>query len=167
MPPSLNAYGVTCQLPQGWEGRATLLTPLGPATAAPNRRAQPTTEITEPFFHLANFPLPPNRGAFGSGAVEQMQPIHMLVVLLEYAANSVGTALFAPQGLPRILQPGQFQPRALQRILPGQAGFQSFFTEAGRAFSLYVVLGSYQMGANLVPQVNQVLAGITISPGVP
>lgn len=161
---SFNAYGVSSRLPPGWEARATLLTPVSPSTAAP-QRVRPGPEVTKPFFHLANFPLPPNRGAFGSGAVEQMLATHVLVVLFEYASDSVGTALFASQGLPQSLQPSQFNPKALQRILPGQAGYQAFFTEAGRAFSLYVVLGSYQGATSLVPQANNVLSGISISPG--
>lgn len=164
-PSALDAYGVRARLPAGWEARANLLTPTAPRVAGPNMRTPSAGEVTKPFFHLANFALPPQRGAFGTGAVERMRSNNMLVVLFEYASSSLGTALFAPQGLPRSLRPSQFHPKALQRILPGQAGFQAFFTEAGRAFSLYVVLGSYQGATTLVPQINQVLGGISISAG--
>lgn len=117
-----------------------------------------------PFLHLANFPLPPQRGAFGTGAVELMSGPDTLIVLLEYSADSLGTALFAPSRMPRVLHPGAFNPQALQRILPGQGGYQAFFTESGRAFSLYVVLGGLAQAVANLPAVNEVLAGLRIDP---
>ena len=51
-----------------------------------------------------------------------------------------------------------FNPNVLQRAIRGQAGVQRFFQEAGRAFCLYVVLGSLANRDRLVPAVNRVLA---------
>ncbi len=159
---SFSAYGVSTSLPPGWEGRASLPISVRPYVAVPNSPSSPP-EAVRPFFHFGNFPLPPVRGSYGSGAVERMQATDMLVVLVEFSSESLGTALFSPIGLPRQLDPTQFARNALQRILPGQAGFQAFFTEAQRPFSLYVVVGSDGASRNLVPQVNTVLRSISIS----
>lgn len=179
---TISGYGITAALPPAWEGRITKLAPVAPAAAAsqaaqadraqiaaalpapPVSGAVATAETTMPFLHLANFPLPPRRGAFGTGAVELMSGPDTLIVLFEYSADSLGAALFAPSRLPRVLHPGAFNPHALQRILPGQGGYQAFFTESGRAFSLYVVLGSLAQAVSTVPGVNQVLAGLQIDP---
>ncbi|MDQ6784843.1 MAG: hypothetical protein M3063_15695 [Actinomycetota bacterium] len=185
---TISGYGITATLPAAWEGRITKLAPVAPAAAAgraidagrvqaaavatgtaPGTSAPaaslataPQAEVTLPFLHLANFPLPPSRGAFGTGAVELMKGTDSLIVLLEYSVDSLGTALFAPAGAPRVLYPREFHPRALQRILAGQAGYQAFFTESGRPFSLYVVLGSLAQAVTSVPGVNRVLAGLRI-----
>jgi hypothetical protein len=108
--------------------------------------------------------LPSTIGDFGSGAVEQLGVRDVLVVLFEYNAASAGTKLFSRRGLPRALEAGAFNPNVLQRRLRGQAGTQVFFIEAGRPFSLYVVLGSYANRTELVPMVNQVLETIRVNP---
>jgi len=46
--------------------------------------------------------------------------------------------------------------------LSGQSGTQWFFTEAGRPFTLYAVLGSHARRSVLVPRVNQLLAGLSV-----
>ena len=55
-----------------------------------------------------------------------------------------------------------FSANALQRAIPGQAGCQRFFTESGRAFCLFVVLGAQRNATRLVPLGNQVLTATTI-----
>ena len=52
--------------------------------------------------------------------------------------------MFARRGMPTDLTPGMFRRSALQRTVPGQAGCQVFFTENGRAFCAYVVLGRHE-----------------------
>jgi hypothetical protein len=101
---------------------------------------------------------------FGSDAVERLGPADALVVLFEYEPASSGTALFALQGVPRPLDPDAFSTNVLQRPLANQAGVQLFFSEQGRAFCLYVVLGSYQRRHEVVPGVNRVLETIRIAP---
>ena len=46
----------------------------------------------------------------------------------------------------------------------GQSGRQIFFNANGRAFCLYVVLGSHRQRNVLVPLVNEVLATLEIEP---
>lgn len=111
--------------------------------------------------HLANFPLPEQRGDFGSGAVDIMGSGHVFVCLFEHGAASARQPLFASTGIPR-LAPAMFRADGLQRAIRGQAGAQRWFNEAGRAFCLYVVLGAQRESARLVPLANRVLAATRI-----
>jgi hypothetical protein len=123
--------------------------------------------VTYPVAHFATFPLPDDIGDFGSGAVTLMGPSDVFATLFEYGPESVGTRLFAREGRPGALSPADFRNTVLRRGLPGQAGTQWFFTEAGRPFSFYAVLGSQAMGPALVPLVNELLSSLTLSPATP
>ncbi len=112
--------------------------------------------------HVATFPLPTDIGDFGGGATPTMAFNDILVVLLEYGRESVGTALFARQGRPT-LTIADFDENQLQHNLAGQSGSQTFFVENGRAWCLYVVLGSHLNRARAVPVVNDVVSSVTIS----
>ncbi len=112
--------------------------------------------------HVANFPLPPDVADYGGGAVEIMTNRDLLVVLCEFGPSSVGQALFAAPGMPH-LTPDDFGTQSMQRVIEGQGGAQKFFTEAGRPFCLYVVLGSYARRSRTVPLVNDVIDAITIA----
>jgi hypothetical protein len=166
----LSGYGLRARLPRAWEGRLYLrLQPTarftGPAARAstdPNPGGHGWLgEATHPVLHLADFPLPATRGDFGSGALELMPARRSFVALLEFGPHEVGTALFAPTGMPRP-QLREFSPDGLQRRIRGQLGYQRFFSQAGRAFCLYVVLGAAGT-TTTVGQVNAVLDGIEVS----
>ena len=155
----LDGYGISTTLPTGWEGRIMRrATPIdAPTAAAPLPEGSPD-EHMHPVVHLANFALPPDRGDYGSGAVDIMGGNHALIVLFEFGRESVGTELFRSVGMPRTLRASRFKPEALQRRLPGQLGYQRFFTEADRAFSLFVVLGGARQADRLCTMCNDVLA---------
>ncbi len=146
----LERLGLVVEVPSGWSARVS-------------RRPASAGATTNAVLHLATFPLPDQRGDFGSGAVERMGPDDVLVVVFEYDPQASGTALFTRRGRPRPT-PADFSTRQLQRALPGQSGVQYFYTEAGRAFCLYVVLGSHSRRAWLVPKVAGLLGGLAISP---
>jgi hypothetical protein len=114
--------------------------------------------------HAANFPLVGTRGTLGGEAVARLGSQHVFVALVEAGQESAGRPLYAASGLPRKLEPQAFSPDAMERPVPGQAGLQRFFTDQGRPFTLYVVLGSYTERESLVPLVNTFLAGVTIEP---
>ena len=147
----LEAHGIGVELPDGFEGRIFV---------------RPTTgdEVTYPVAHFATFPLPSDVGDFGSGAVTEMGPSDIFAALFEYGPSSVGTRLFARQGMPRSLNSSNFKPTILRRGIGGQSGTQWFFTETGRAFTLYVVLGSHAMRGSLVPRVNELLRSVIVEP---
>jgi len=172
----LAGYGLAVGLPAGWEGRIYRRAASVPAAPAVGTGAVQLTsgsatgsvdrwhdERTHPVLHLANFALPGSRGDFGTGAVERMSPDHVFIALLQFGTDCLGTALYAPQGFPRVAA-RDFNPNGLQRKVAGQAGFQHFFTAAGRPLCLYVVLGAHRQAGALCPQINDVLAGIEVSP---
>lgn len=149
----LTGSGVSVDLPTSWEGSID----GGGFPLLADGARQPTV------LHAGSFPLPAGRGSFGSGATDLMNTDDIFIVLFEYGPDSVGTPLFQSQGMPRTLSPNEFDRDALQHALTGQSGLQRFFTERGRAFCLYVVIGSHIDRTDLVPQVNQVLATIQIT----
>ena len=162
--PELTGHGLSVDLPSGGDGRIFRRPQQGEASTAATGSTAPSGATTHSVVHLASVALPSTIGDFGSGAVEQLGVRDVLVVLFEYNAASAGTKLFSRRGLPRALEAGAFSPNVLQRRLRGQAGTQVFFIEAGRPFSLYVVLGSYANRTELVPMVNQVLETIRVNP---
>jgi hypothetical protein len=149
----ISRSGIAVDLPSGWEGA---IDGGGFPQLADGARS-PTV------LHAGSFPLPTERGSFGSGATELMNSDDIFIALFEYGPDSVGTPLFAAQGMPRSLGPADFDRDALQHALPGQSGVQRFFTEAGRAFCVYVVIGSHIDRSELAERVNHVLGTIEIT----
>jgi len=161
----LSSGGVSVGLPRGWEGEifSRGLPVGGRSLVDPTAGPSTDEEVARNVIHLANFSLPAERGDFGSGAVELMSSGALMVILFEHGPESVETPLFARTGVPQ-LSPDEFHPQQMQRTLQGQSGRQIFFNEAGRAFCLYVVLGSHRQRDVLVPLVNEVLASLEIEP---
>jgi len=151
----LNSQGIEVDVPRGWDGEIYRRSKGFDALDADG-------SIAKAVLHLGNFPLPAVRGDYGSNAVEAMGADHVLIVLFEFGHESVETALFKRRGLPQV-RATDFAGHTLQRTLPGQSGAQFFFNEVGRAFCLYVVLGSHARRLELVPEVNAVLATIDLA----
>jgi hypothetical protein len=162
----LQSHGIETDLPPGWEGRIGVRTQPAPDARALGEVSAigDAGERTNPVVHLANFALPEQRGDFGSGAVDLMGADDVLVVLFEYGPECANTALFSRQGIPTDLAPNMFSSSALQRTLPGQAGCQIFFTENGRAFCSYTVLGRQSNALRVLPQANTALSRTRIAP---
>jgi hypothetical protein len=147
----MRAYGLSVAPPRGWDVRIS------------RRPSGPHGERSRPVLHACTRPLPEDRGDYGSGAVELLTSEDVFVSLLEFGPESVGTALFARQGLPKPLPLNSFSPNRLQRTLPGQSGLQLFFTDNGRPFCLYVVLGAHSRRAALMPKAEQLVATLAIA----
>jgi len=144
----MHSHGLTISAPPAWDVRVY-------------KRSPAAGEQTFPILHAGNFALPARRGDFGSGAVEVMGSSHVLVVLFEFEPAAAHTKLFARRGLPTA-QPADFSTRALQRTLLGQSGVQYFFQESGRAFCLYIVLGSHARRRRLVEAANSLIGSVAI-----
>ena len=147
----LRAHGIEAALPAGFGGRIFVRSPVG-------------QEETWPVAHFATVPIPAGAGDFGGGVVTALGPTDVFAVLFEYGPESVGKALFARQGMPTGLGPQHFQPTVLRRGLAQQSGTQWFFTEAGRPFTFYAVLGSHARRGALVPRVNNLLSALVVHP---
>jgi hypothetical protein len=161
----IEAHGIRAELPAGWEGR---IGRRQPGTMTGRRGAATTGEVvgedTGPVLHMGNFALPEDRGDFGSGAVDLMGAGHLLLVLVEYGPDSVGTALFPTvSSIPR-LTGRMFSSQALQRVQRGQAGAQRFFTLNGRAFCLYAVVGDQREVGPMATTTNDVTRQIQVTP---
>lgn len=146
----LSAHGISANLPSGFEGRIF-------------RRSAVDGQVARPVAHFATFPLPTDIADFGGGAVNLMAPTDIFSVLFEYGPESLDTALFARNGMPRQLAPQDFSTMTLRRGMPNQSGTQWFFTESGRPFTLYVVLGNHAQRASLMPRVNALLGNVDVS----
>jgi hypothetical protein len=157
----LEAHGLSVTLPERWEGRLYLRDTAPRAFAHAAAYGAPE-ESTSPVLHLANFALPTGRGDYGSGAVDKMGAQHVFVSLVEFDAEEAGRPLFAARGFPR-LTTHDFASNQLQRRIPGQLGCQRFFTDNGRAFCQYTVLGSVQHAVALVREVHDVIARVEVA----
>jgi hypothetical protein len=151
---NIDAPGISIVLPPGWEAEVD----HGAGEVEPGMES-----VRTPRVHIANFPLPPDRGDFGSGAVERMLDGDALICLLEESVGAAGSQLHGHAGVPRVREQ-DFSPSSMQRAIKGQSGTQVFFHDQGRAFVLYVVVGSHLSRAAVIDGINQVLAGITIHP---
>jgi hypothetical protein len=150
----VQAHGLRVETQSGWEVR---IRRRPPDHAEPGARARP-------MLHAATVPLPEERGDFGGSVTPALGPDDAFVSLFEYEPEAASTALFTRRGRPRPT-PADFSPRQLQRTLPGQSGVQYFFADRGRAFCLYVVLGSHARRASLVRKVNALLDSLEIDAG--
>lgn len=142
----LRGHGIEIDLPEGWEGRIY-------------RRQEGF-----PILQAANFPLPARDGDFGGLAVTGMATNDIFAVLAEYSPELASTGLFERQKLPLPLDAADASPRVLQRRLPKRSAIQKFFTERGRPFTLYVVVGAASDVTGLVDWANHVLATLSIAP---
>lgn len=149
----LRRAGVSVEVPVGWE--AATMGGAAQQFGTDGSREQLT-------LHVASFPLPADMATFGASAVVNMRSDDVMVILVEYGPESANTPLFAHQGIPR-LEPRMFSRDNLHLTLPGQSGTQQFFTHRGRAFCLYVVLGSHIDRADLVPRANAIVESLDIS----
>ena len=145
--PLLSGHGLALELPRGWDGAI--------------RRSG---EDALPVLHVCSMPLPDDRADAGGGVVEGLGWDDVFVSLREHERASAGTALFEAEGLPLPLSPAWFVPRALQGMRPVQAGAQRFFTLAGRAFSLFVVVGDHGRRHALGPAAGRGLATLAVQP---
>ncbi|HEX7096987.1 MAG TPA: hypothetical protein VF183_13960 [Acidimicrobiales bacterium] len=159
----LRGHGIGVEVPRGWDAAVyrrhgdTLAPQSSMSSGAPRQLFYP------PILHLATFPLPPDRGDFGGGALDRMRPHDLFVSLLEFGNDAEGAPLFAHDGVPWPLHPDDFGPEMMRVPRPGQSGCQRFFRVGHRAFTLYVVIGSHALRGVLVPRVNTALAGIDLS----
>jgi hypothetical protein len=141
----ISGHGISVDLPRGWEGRIYR-----------RRRGDPT-------LHAGNFILPLDDGDFGSSSISIMPSDGIVIVLTGYRRALAGEGLFGHQGLPLPLPAFRLRRRALQRIQRGRWGIQRFFTEGGRPFCIYVVVGSMPDPAALLRRANRVLSTLSIA----
>ena len=147
--PTLDAFGLVVAPPRGWDVRIA-------------KRPAHLGETTHAVLHAATFALPADRADYGDGAVQLMGPGDVFVALVEFAPSALGTALFAAQGWPAPLEGRDFLRTSLQHSMVGQAGVQRWFTEGGRPWSLYAVIGAWADRVRLAAHANTLLRGVEV-----
>lgn len=144
-----SGYGLSTRSAPGWHNEVY-------------RREPPPGQVTHPVLHACTRALPAARGDFGSGAVEQLGSEDVFVALVEFGIDVADEGLFARQGMPR-LAPSQFSPNRMPRSLPGLSAAQHFFSKDGRAFCLYVVIGSHSRRMALAGTAQRLVDAISIT----
>ena len=172
-------YGLRADAPPGWQVAVTRrpgaepltppdadarrASPAAPGTPTlPDASAAPHDDVTRAVLHACTRAMPADRGDFGSGVVDLLGPDDVFVALVDYGAEVADHGLFENQGMPR-LAPSQFGPNRLQRPLPGMSASQHFFSEGGRAFCLFTVVGSHARRMASVPRAAALVKTIRIT----
>lgn len=158
---TLRAHGLSVAVPSGWDGAITR--PEGDPNWTDRAEVGPMG-TANPVLHVASFPLPRIRGDYGGGAVEAMRPTDIFVALVEFDPQAGSSPLFAGRSLRRPLTGADFHRGTMHRPIPGHSGHQQFFCSGGRAFALYVALGSHRLRHAQAPRVNQVVGSLRIDP---
>jgi hypothetical protein len=146
---TLRGHGLALTVHDGWEARIWMPDLPPPAE-------------NHPVVRLANFALPLTKNTYAEDVADGLRGGQVVASLAEFSPSLADRGLYAPQGVPD-LAPGDLDPRAVQRQAPGRAGVQRFFSEQGRAFSLYVVA---RRGAGLdraMLELTAQLRGLTVA----
>jgi hypothetical protein len=143
-------YGLTVEAERGWETRVF------------RREPGDVDEVTHPVLHACTRPLPAARGDFGSGVIDLLGADDVFVSLIDYGTEVADQGLFARQGRPA-LRPSQFATNRLARSYPGVSAAQHFFSEGGRAFCLFVVLGAHSRRMATVPRAQAMVRSVRVA----
>ena len=149
MTSTLRGHGLALTVHDGWEARIWMPDLPPPAE-------------NHPVVRLANFALPVTKNTYAEDVADGLRAGEVVASLAEFSPTLADRGLYAPQGVPA-LEPTDLDPRAVQRQAPGRAGVQRFFSEHGRAFSLYVVA---RRGAGLDRAMHELAAqlrGLTVA----
>jgi hypothetical protein len=147
----LSSRGIAITVPRGWEGRIFV-----PDLAPP--------AINLPILHLTDTVLTTERSSYAPELAARAGGAGILVALLEFDHRLADVGLYEPQGLRLPLARDRFHQKALQFPSRVQEGHQRFFSEGGRAFCLYVVLGTGPGVDRRLDQANRALASLEIRP---
>ena len=146
----LRGHGLALSVHDGWEARIWLPDLPPPAE-------------NHPVVRLANFALPLTKDTYAEDVADGLRPGRVVASLAEFSPALAGRGLYAPQGVPRV-DVASLDPRAVQRQAPGRAGVQRFFSEQGRAFSLYVIARSGSGLDRAMDELTIQLEGLVVDP---
>ena len=146
----LTGFGISIDLPSGWEGRIF-------------KNADDEESHAFPIVHLTDFPLRVVEANFAGPMIATMDSSSSLLVLCEYGPEQAGTPLFAAGAPPNVIRLGDLYSDAF--FGPHHHSLlarQWFFTLGSRAFCLYVVLGTEADAIDRLDQINSILASISV-----
>lgn len=151
----LSQYGISVDLPSGWEGRIFMPPP-------PDDGGR-----VSPRLHAGNFSIWANRSDFAQGLVQDMDQDGALIAVVEYGPDLVNTLRFSPGVLlPVFLSdlsygtfPGTHPPHV--------AAHQQFVTVSNRALCLYVAMSMEGETIARLSELNSVVVTISVVPSSP
>src|SRR5690242_11697590 len=155
-------HGMRADAPRGWHVAVRRLPGAEPPAPGARTAAPQEQDVTRGVLHACTRAMPADRGDFGSGVVDLLGPDDIFVALVDYGTEVADRGLFEKQGVPR-LAPSQFAPNRLQRPLPGLSASQVFFSQGGRAFCLFTVLGSHARRMASVPRAMALVDSLRIT----
>lgn len=153
----LAAHDLAVTVPTGWDG--AIVTTLARSAAVDEAAGG----SVHPVLHVATIGLPAVRGDYGGDMLANLGPDDLFIALVEFDREARTTPLFAQHGIGTI-SGSTFGRQNMHRPLPSQSGHQQFFQTAGRAFCLYVAIGSHRRRDRLATAASMVVATIAISP---
>lgn len=158
---NFHRHGITVEVPPGWEAETFFTASSGPDPSGGEAEAIPTAASLS-VLHLGNFPLPPERSAFGFEAIMGMTRTDLFISLVEFGETAAASALFSKSGLPEV-RTSDFSTQAVVPPTAAAAGAQYFFHEGRRGFCLYLVVGGSSLRSVLVPTLRPVVESIRVS----
>ena len=147
----LEGHGIALELPHAWEGRIFLPDLPPPA-------------LNLPVVHATDRPLAMPRSTFAPELAARAGAEGTLLALVEYEPALADRGLFAGPAPRRPIVRDDLHPAALQVPNPGQEGRQWFFSDAGRAFCLYLVVGIGRGLEARLRRVDELLSSLRILP---
>jgi len=145
----LEGHGISIRLPPAWEGR--IFVPDLPSPA-----------VNLPVVHATDRALATPRSSFAPELAARAGEEGTLLALVEYEPALAGRGLYAPGPPTPPISRDALHPGALQVPNPAQEGRQWFFSAAGRAFCLYLVVGIGRGLDARLTRVNELLASLRI-----
>ena len=117
--------------------------------------------VIEPaVLHMANFQLPPELAEYGDELYTALGPADVFVAVIDFGQLAADQGLFRHKGMPLPLTPEDFSEDAAVRGLQGGTASQQFFQAFGRGYCLYIVIGSHKERADILFELNSVLASV-------
>jgi hypothetical protein len=147
----LSRQGISIRLPHGWEGR--IFVPDLPPPA-----------LNLPVLHATDQPLTMGRSTFAPELAARAGGVGTVIALVEFDPHLADEGLYAAQGLSLPVRRTDLHPKALQVPDEQQEGRQFFFSLGGRAFCLYVVVGTGPGLPDRLARLNQGLGALRIDP---
>jgi hypothetical protein len=146
-------YGISLELPTGWEGTIFVL-----------RDQVDLGAISRPVVHAGNFPLPSDRSTYGSATRMKMSPGDLFLVLAEHDPQQAWIPGIMSMEDASHLVATDFALAGHDMALSGQLGMQKFFQHEGRSFALYAVITDTDEFETQLGDLNSVLASLAIGP---
>jgi hypothetical protein len=151
---TVSGYGISLSAPAGWDSIIYQRDAANEGSTLPVLQASTMS--------LGSLPL----SDFGTDVYPLLGDTDIFFALIEYAYDPNATVFTTATSIPSFATT-DFSPTAFPRLSPPKVACQAFFSTAGRAFCLYVVLGNPQNADSLVSELNSLMSTLVIAQAAP